>query len=272
ITGWTHTLEQRVEQKTGELRRAHDQMLKVERMVSIGKLSAVVAHEINNPLAGILTYAKLLRKWVANGITTEEKQKEACDCLDLIASESKRCGELVKNLLTFSRTSPMNLEKTSLNAIVERCVKLVAHKAEAQSVFIVCDIAADLPAILCDGAQVEQVLLALVMNALDAMPRGGNLWVSSRVVGSEVELQVRDDGTGIPPELMNKIFEPFTTTKEVGKGVGLGLAIAKGVVERHGGRIEVESELGVGTMFRVYLPLEAHLTEQAAAATANAGQ
>jgi len=264
ITGWTHTLEERVEQKTAELRRAHDQMLKVERMVSIGKLAAVVAHEVNNPLAGILTYAKLLRKWTANGITTEEKRKEACDCLDLIASESKRCGDLVKNLLTFSRTSPINLEKTSLNAIVERCVKLVAHKAEVQSVVLISDTAADLPAVLCDGAQVEQVLLALIMNALDAMPRGGNLWVSSRMVGSEVELQVRDDGTGIPPELMNKIFEPFITTKEVGKGVGLGLAVAKGVVERHGGRIEVESELGVGTTFLVYLPLEAHLTEEPA--------
>ncbi|HVP63753.1 MAG TPA: ATP-binding protein, partial [candidate division Zixibacteria bacterium] len=271
ITSWTRTLEQRVEQKTGELRRAHDQMLKVERMVSIGKLAAVVAHEINNPLAGILTYAKLLRKWISNGITTEEKKTEAVECLDLIAIESKRCGELVKNLLTFSRVSPMNLEKTSINAIIERCVKLVAHKAEAQSIFVVCDVAVDLPAVLCDGAQVEQVLLALIMNALDAMPRGGNLWVSSRILGSEVELQVRDDGTGIPPELMNKIFEPFTTTKEVGKGVGLGLAVAKGVVERHGGRIEVDSELGVGTTFRVFLPLQAHLTESAAA-TAGAGQ
>ncbi len=256
VTDWTHTLEDRVAQKTSELQRAQDQMLRVERMVAIGKLAAVVAHEINNPLAGILTYAKLLRKWLDQGITTEVRKKETGESLDLIASESRRCGELVKNLLIFSRQAPMNIEKIDINTILERCLLLVQHKAEIQGVNLEVDLQRPLPPLLCDMAQIEQVVLVLVMNALDAMPHGGNLWLSSRLLGQEIEIQVRDDGTGIPPEIMPRIFEPFTTTKDVGKGTGLGLAIAKGITDRHGGRIELQSELGAGTTFRVYIPVE----------------
>jgi len=261
VTDWAHTLEERVAQKTSELQQAQEQMLRVERMVAIGKLAAVVAHEINNPLAGILTYAKLIRRWLERGITTEERKKEACDSLDLIASESRRCGELVKNLLMFSRKTPMNIEKNDLNSILERSLLLVQHKAEIQAVNVVTDLERALPAILCDAAQIEQVVLALILNALDAMPHGGNLWVSTRRLGPDVEIQVRDDGSGIPPEIMPRIFEPFTTTKEVGKGTGLGLAIAKGITERHGGRIELQSELGVGTTFRVFIPVEGKIPE-----------
>ena len=111
VTSWARTLEERVEEKTRELRRAHDQMIQVEKMVTIGKMAAVVAHEINNPLAGILTYAKLIKKWITRGFVDDAQKQEAGECLDLIAQESRRCGDLVKNLLTFSRTSPMNLAK-----------------------------------------------------------------------------------------------------------------------------------------------------------------
>ncbi len=271
ITAWTRTLETRVEEKTSELKRAHDQMLHVERMVAIGKMSAVVAHEINNPLAGILTYAKLIKKWLGRGLTTDAEKKEAAECLDLIAAESRRCGDLVKNLLQFSRTSPLNMDRSDLNIVIDRCIRLVQHKIDLQGIQLQVSIATGLPLVYCDGAQIEQVMLALMMNAIDAMPHGGNLWVSSRQLSpGEVELQVRDDGMGIPPELLSRLFEPFTTTKEVGKGVGLGLAVSKGIVERHGGRIELQSDLGVGTTFRVILPLDARISDAAKNALAAA--
>jgi two-component system NtrC family sensor kinase len=259
ITSWAHTLEHRVEQKTSELQQTQHQMLQVERMVAIGKMSAVVAHEINNPLAGILTYAKLLKKWLQRGFTGEEQKKEAIEALDLIAGESKRCGELLHNLLSFSRTSPMNLSLSDLNTVVTRTIRLAEHKAEMGGVLLQVDLDRELPPVQCDSAQMEQVALALVLNAIDAMPHGGNLWVSTRTVadGEQIELQVRDDGVGIPPEILPHIFDPFTTTKEVGKGVGLGLAVSKGIVERHGGHIKVASDLGVGTTFQVILPLRA---------------
>jgi two-component system NtrC family sensor kinase len=273
IKAWAQTLETRVEKKTKELKRAHDQMMNVEKMLTIGEMAAVVAHEINNPLAGILTYAKLVKKWILRGITEEQTKQEACDCLDLIASESRRCGDLVKNLLVFSRKSPIHMENTDLNAIVARSMRLVQHRIDLQSIQVQSSLQQDLPLVYCDGSQIEQVLLALVMNAIDAMPHGGNLWMSTRQLpNSEIELQVRDDGMGIPPELMPKIFEPFTTTKEVGKGVGLGLAVSRGIVDRHCGRIELQSELGVGTQFRVILPLDARVSEAAQTALANASQ
>jgi two-component system NtrC family sensor kinase len=269
VTSWAKTLEERVEEKTRELRRVHEQMLQAERMVAIGKMAAVMAHEINNPLAGILTYAKLIRRWFERGIEGEEKKKEVIESLDLIAGESRRCGDLVKNLLTFSRTSPISLEKSHLNSVIERCVKLIEHKADLMSIQIQVDMAADLPNVYCDAGQIEQVLLALSMNAIDAMPHGGNLWLkSAKLSDKEIQLTVRDDGMGIPADVIPQLFEPFMTTKEVGKGVGLGLAISKGIVDRHGGKIEVESQPGKGTTFRITLPMDARVSEAAAVAAA----
>lgn len=271
ITSWTHTLEHRVEQKTSELQNTQQQILQVERMIAIGKMSAVVAHEINNPLAGILTYSKLLKKWIARGIRDDAQRDEAVEALDLIASESKRCGELLQNLLSFSRTAPINLSLSDLNTVIARTIRLAEHKAEMSGVLLQVDLDRNLPPLQCDAAQIEQVALAMVINAIDAMPHGGNLWVSTRLLpGTDrIELQVRDDGVGIPPEILPQIFDPFTTTKEVGKGVGLGLAVSKGIVERHGGHIEVTSELGVGTTFNIILPLHTvqHEKEQAQASS-----
>ena len=259
IVTWARTLEERVEQKTKELNRAHDHVLHVEKMASIGKMAAVVAHEVNNPLFGILTYAKLLRKWVASGQAEHEKRDEAMQCLDLIASESQRCGNLIKNLLSLSRTSPMNVQSTDLRGVIDRCLLLVRPQLEHGGIELQLKVAEDLPRVSCDPAQIEQVLIALIMNALDAMPRGGNLWVESQMTNAatEVLIQVRDDGSGIAADVLPHIFEPFLTTKETGHGVGLGLAIARGIVERHSGRIEVQSELGRGTTFTITLPLQA---------------
>jgi two-component system, NtrC family, sensor kinase len=256
IVSWAKTLEDRVEEKTRELKRAHAHVLQVEKMATIGKMAAVVAHEINNPLAGILTYAKLLKRWVERGDVVTPKKDEAEQCLDLIAGESRRCGDLVKNLLTFSRTSQMNIQSSDLNAIVDRVVRLLAHQLNMNGVELHQHLAEGLPALQCDPGQIEQVLLALMINAIDAMPRGGNLWVTTRTLGEEeLCFEVRDDGSGIPPEILERIFEPFLTTKESGKGVGLGLAVSHNIVQRHHGRIEVQSEVGKGTTFIVSLPM-----------------
>jgi len=176
-----------------------------------------------------------------------------------VESESKRCGDLVKNLLMFSRSAPMNLEWADVNQVVDRCIRLVQHHLDLGNVQLQVETASDLPLLHCDPAQVEQVLLALVMNAIDAMPRGGNLMVRTRSLpqSRQIEIQVRDDGVGIPPDLLPRLFEPFLTTKETGKGVGLGLAISKTIVERHGGVIEVESQPGRGTTFYIFLPVDA---------------
>lgn len=253
---WTRTLEQRVEQKTAELKRAHEHALHTEKMASIGKMAAVLAHEINNPLSGILTYAKLLRKWVDQADGAQNKRREICDSLDLIASESRRCGDLVKNLLTFSRTTPMNLQKANLNQVIDRSLRLVQHQFDLAGIQVQQQLDPDLPLVQCDAAQIEQVLLALIMNAMDAMPQGGNLWLTSFYSGEEnaVRIVVRDDGAGIPADILPRIFEPFLTTKETGRGVGLGLAISQSILERHHGRIEVQSEVGRGTTFTVSLP------------------
>ena len=256
ITAWAHTLEQRVDEKTRELKQAHQRMLHVEKMATIGKMAAVVAHEINNPLSGILTYSKLVKRWIGNNAADAPRREEMQGSLDLVASESKRCGELVKNLLSFSRVSPMNLAWCDLNQVIDRCLRLVQHKMDMAGIQLNLDLAADLPPAHCDPAQIEQVVLAMVINAIDAMPQEGNLWISTRVTAdATMELVIRDDGIGIPAEHLPHIFEPFYTTKEAG-GSGLGLAISQNIVERHGGQIEVNSVVGQGTTFKIVLPVD----------------
>lgn len=257
IDTWTKTLEDRVEEKTRELNTAHEQMLRVEKMASIGKLAAVVAHEINNPLAGILTYAKLLKKRFP---PKDETQKEIYDTLDIIESESRRCGEIVKNLLTFARTMPMTYDLVDLNGVIQRCVKLVQHQLELGGIELYLNLAANLPSVGCDAGQIAQVILALVMNAVEAMPRGGILALETRLSddGSAALIEVRDNGVGMPPEVLAHLFEPFFTTKENGHSLGLGLAICHSIVERHHGEIKVGSELGRGTSFTIRLPLRAN--------------
>jgi two-component system, NtrC family, sensor kinase len=257
IDAWTKTLEVRVEEKTRELNTAHEQMLRVEKMASIGKLAAVVAHEINNPLAGILTYAKLLKKRFS---PKDEAQKEIFSTLDIIESESRRCGEIVKNLMTFARTMPMRYEQADLNGIIQRCVKLVQHQLDLASIELHLDLAKDLPSAECDAGQVAQVILALVMNAIEAMPRGGILGLETRLSsdGASALIEVQDNGVGMPPEVLANIFQPFFTTKEGGHSLGLGLAVSHSIVERHQGEIRVQSEPGRGTTFSIRLPLHAN--------------
>jgi two-component system NtrC family sensor kinase len=245
-----------VEEKTRQLNAAHEQMLHVEKMASIGKLSAIVAHEINNPLAGILTYAKLLKKRFSPRI---ESQKEIFETLDIIEGESRRCGEIVKNLMTFARKTPISFEPADLNAIVERCAKLVKHRLALANIELNLYLEPDIPKCPCDAGQIAQVALAIIMNAIEAMPRGGILSLKTYPSSdaSSVNIEVRDNGAGMPPEVLRGLFEPFFTTKEGGHSLGLGLAVGHSIVERHSGQIKVESRLGLGSTFTIQLPLHA---------------
>ncbi|HEY0592425.1 MAG TPA: ATP-binding protein [Thermoanaerobaculia bacterium] len=255
-TAWARTLEERVEQKTAELRAAHEQMMQAEKMASLGKMAAVVAHEINNPLSGILTYARLVRKWCSTPETVVERIDESREALDLIQSESRRCGEIVHNLLSFSRSTPLHLAPVSVEEIFGNCTRLVTHKMELASIVLAEDFEPGLPPVHGDPAQLEQLFLALIMNAIEAMPEGGNLRLgASRDDAGGIRVVIEDDGSGIPEEVLAHIYEPFVTTKE-GSGVGLGLAISRGIVDRHGGRIEVDSQVGRGTRFTITLPAE----------------
>jgi two-component system NtrC family sensor kinase len=248
LAQWSHTLELRVDEKTRELQNAHENMVVVEKMVSLGKLAATVAHEINNPLAGISTYARLLRK----GLGENGKADRA---LAMMEDEAMRCGRIVRNLLLFSRDQAACFAEVKLSELIDRDVMLVQHGAALGAVEIQIDLADDLPSIHADRGQIQQLLLVLFMNAIEAMPNGGTLTISARRGrNDDVVLTVADTGCGIPPEQHAAVFEPFFTTKQEGQGVGLGLAVAYGIVERHGGRIELESAPDMGTTFTIRLP------------------
>jgi two-component system NtrC family sensor kinase len=257
LEGLNRTLEQRVEEKTRQLEDTHRQMVVVEKMASLGKLAAVVAHEINNPLAGIRTYARLLRRQLAGGAApppTPEQAAETDRILQMVDGEAGRCGDIVRNLLAFSRQAGARLAEEDLAPIVERCRMLLKHQAEMLDVTLETRAAPDLPRIVCDAAQVQQMILALAMNALEATPARGRVSIEAGPDGDGAQLVVADTGAGIPKEHLDRIFEPFFTTKEAGKGVGLGLAVVYGIVNGHHGRVDVQSEPGRGTTFTIHLP------------------
>jgi two-component system NtrC family sensor kinase len=256
LVDWAQTLERRVEEKTGELKAAQAQMLRVERMASLGKLAAVVAHEINNPLASVVTYSRLLlRRLVQKGGPKPEDDTEKI--LEAIASESARCGEIVSNLLLFARRTGSRMEPTDLNKLVDRSLFLLKHKMDLAQVVADERLDPELPQVLCDPSQVEQAILALAINAIEAMPDGGTLRIRTEPLGpSGARIEIADTGLGMDDEVKRQIFEPFFTTKGDGeaKGLGLGLAVVYGIVQRHGGAIDVESTPGAGTRFTLTLP------------------
>ncbi len=257
VEGVQAEIEERVRRKTAELEKVHKTLLSSEKMASIGKLAATVAHEINNPLFGILTYAHLTLRGVQK--LEFEGRDEMAEQLQTIERESKRCGDLVKNLLTFSRQAPSQREPQDLNTVVHRAVQLVKHKLDMQSIELKESLADGLPPVECDGNQIQQVILVLMVNASEAMPKGGTLEVSTEFdkVGEQGVVCVKDTGSGIPEDVLPRIFDPFFTTKEDQNRTGLGLAVAASIIEQHAGEITVRSKPGEGTEFRVALPATA---------------
>jgi two-component system NtrC family sensor kinase len=257
LAEWSLALEERVCEKTAELEQTHQHVLRVEKMASLGKLAAIVAHELNNPLAGIATYARLLRRRLTpEGTETGTAEDDTQRILRLVEEEALRCGGIVKNLLLFSRTPGARFADEELAPLAERCALLVRHSFALHNVELALDVPSGLR-LECDAAQIQQMLLALVMNALEATPADGRVTVSAHVdeTAGRVRIEVVDTGHGIPPDLIDKIFEPFFTTKEQGAGVGLGLAVVYGIVERHRGTIHIASEPGRGTTFTIDLPV-----------------
>ncbi len=260
ITAWSGTLEQKVSEKTADLELAHKQMVRVEKMASLGNLAATVAHELNNPLEGILTFAKLLIKRIKKLPVPPQDAQVLNDELQLVADEAQRCGTIVKNLLVFARQRGGAFQHARLRPIIDRCVLLMNHHAEMRNVAIQVNVVED-DALECDPNQIQQALIALMMNAIEAMsmpdrPAGGTLNVEAEKAGGDRELivHVADTGAGMTDEVRASIFEPFFTTKSEGKSVGLGLAVVYGIVERHHGIIDVHSALGKGTTFVITLP------------------
>jgi two-component system NtrC family sensor kinase len=220
-------------------------------------MAATVAHELNNPLSGIVIYAKLLARKVARQLPDGPEKDKIIEDLDLIRAESMRCGQIVRDLLTYARAGSQELEPAHLHALVERALKLTAHHMELGHVTVEVKLELADDRVVCDGDQIVQALLALLINAREAMPEGGQLTVSTREAPDDptlAELIVSDTGVGIPGDIQERIFDPFFSTKADAKGVGLGLAVVYGIVKRHGGTIGVESAPGSGATFTIDIP------------------
>lgn len=258
LVEWSNTLEQKVEEKTHELQQAQAQVLHMEKMASLGKLSSMIAHELNNPLSGILTYAKLIRKRLGRPDLTAEQLAAIDRDLTLISDESKRCGDIVRNLLFFARGQSGSFAPCYVREVAEKALRLIQHQIDMQRIEVTQVFPESPIEVICDQNQIQQVLLALMMNAVEAMPDGGDLRLTLTDIGEDVRIEVRDTGVGIPVEDLPRIFEPFYTTKESGFGTGLGLSIVYGILRSHGGDIAVESTLGIGSTFTIILPKHAH--------------
>jgi two-component system NtrC family sensor kinase len=254
---FTHQLEDKVRERTSQLEAAHQKLIQSDRLASLGQLAASVAHEINNPISGVLNLSKLMQRILQDDGIPPGRVEEFRRYLSQVSAETARVGRIVSDLLAFSRRSRPQRSAADVNEIVRTTVSLVSHKLQLAGVEVELQLAAALPRIRCDESQIQQVVMNLVLNAAESIRGGGRVTIVSREAGDRtgVVLEVRDTGAGIPPELLGRIFDPFFTTKEEGKGVGLGLAVVYGIVQAHGGEIEVESRVGEGSTFRVTLPL-----------------
>lgn len=260
LANWSRNLEQKVIEKTDELQHTQRQVVHMEKMASLGKLSATVAHELNNPISSMLTYARLIeRELDANGGLDPEVREELRGYLRFLQQECTRCGTIVQNLLLFARRmGGTEMTPMDLNEVAERSVMLVRHHLEMSGIELDFRRLEGDPTVVADDGQIEQALVALMINAVEAMAdgdaRGGDLGLTLSGDDEAVEIVVSDTGVGIPKEVLPRIFEPFFSTKEEASGVGLGLAVVYGIVQRHGGTLEVESERGAGTTFHIRLP------------------
>jgi two-component system, NtrC family, sensor kinase len=259
LRDWAHTLEQKVEERTQELRKAQAETMRGEKLASVGLLASGVAHELNNPLTGILTFSHLLRQKMP------DKSPDAED-MDLVIRETKRCAAIIKRLLDFAREKHPEKKFNDINQVIEDTVRIVERPAHLRDIEITLDLDRSLPVIWIDADQIKQVIMNMVVNAQHAVEEKGNITIMTRSTmharpGAAaapvpmVEISIVDTGCGIPEKNLRRIFDPFFTSKDVGKGTGLGLSVSHGIVEAHGGLIDVQSKVSEGSTFRVYLPL-----------------
>jgi len=258
INDFTQKLETKVAARTRELQIAHQKLLQSDRLASLGQLSASVAHEINNPVAGVLNLAMLMQRILKDDGVPQERVADFRKYLTQVVQETSRVGRIVSDLLSFSRRPSPHHAETDVNAVIRNTLSLASHKLKLTGIEARLELFEPLPHVLCDRSQVQQVVLNLVLNGAEAMhgKAGGEIFIQSGVNGGEtVWFRVTDHGEGIPPEILPRIFDPFFTTKAEGKGVGLGLAVTYGIIQAHGGEIDVSSQTGQGTSFTVSLPL-----------------
>ncbi len=223
-------------------------LVQADKLSSIGLLAAGVAHEVNTPLAVISTYAQMLAKQIS-----EDEQKSKL--LDKIAKQTFRASEIVNSLLSFSRTSPTEFVEVDVSKVIQETLNLVEHQLKKSGVEVKLDSPPMLPAVKGNAGKLQQVFLNLFLNARDAMEAGGTLTIHAWSENGFARVDVADTGQGIEPEYLERIYDPFFTTKAARKGTGLGLSVTYGIVREHGGTIEAESRVGAGSRFRVELPL-----------------
>jgi len=253
---WTQTLEEEVARKTEEIRKTHASLVQTEKLASLGRMAAGVAHEINNPLTGVITFAHLLRD------RFPDKSQEVDD-LNVIIEQSERCSKIISNLLTFARATPSEKGSCDMNEVLSRTVFMLKNQAKFHHIKFDVDIDEPQFIVYGDSSQFQQIFLNMFINAADAMEGRGKITVATRRIQEQgkdfLEIEFTDEGCGIKEEDMSKLFEPFFTTKPIGKGTGLGLSVSHGIVKHFGGTLKVESTVGKGTSFFVRLPLtEAH--------------
>jgi len=234
---------------TSQISETRLQLTQADKLASVGRLAAGIAHEINNPLTGVLTYASLMAKRLPEGDPNAED-------VEVIVRETKRCRAIIKELLDFARPAPPSRRPTDLNEVVRHSLAVVMNQLSLNHINLALDLAQDLPEAYADGNQVQQIAVNLLLNAADVVQPGtGQIRLATRVFDDAfVELQVTDNGSGIAPEDLPHLFEPFFSTKG-NRGTGLGLAVTWGIVESHGGSIDVQTELGKGTTFSIRIPI-----------------
>jgi two-component system NtrC family sensor kinase len=241
--------EQTLEKANQELKLAQEQMVRAETMAALGTLSSGISHELSTPLGVILNMAQLTKQDAASNPALLKD-------LEVIEEEAGQAIRITRSLLGFARTTKSQRESVSLNRVLEDLFKILEFQPAARSVKLARVMAPDLKPISANAGQMRQVFLNIILNAIQAMPGGGELRVDTRNCGDNgqegVEIRITDTGVGIPEELGKKVFQPFFTTKN--EGTGLGLAIVYGIVREHNGRIDVESEVGKGTTFTIFLP------------------
>ncbi len=256
LIDWGKTLEKKVEERTKELTKMQAHLIQSEKLASIGKLAAGVAHEINNPLGGILIYSHLL-------LEDTEKDNPHYENLKKIVKETSRCKEIVRGLLDFARPKDPEMSQIDINGVVEKSLYFVEGQSLFQNIHIQKNYSSDLPRIVGDSAQLQQVFMNIILNAAEAMEGGGTLTITTahNNGGKYIDILFQDTGHGIQDEDIQRLFEPFFTTKEVGKGTGLGLAISYSIIQKHQGTIEVSSPKGQGATFTVRLPAKRNADE-----------